>query len=388
MKKFLLIGLILLSTYAQASIRATVNDVPISDYDVNVRYRLLKMQNPNVALFNERAFKRQLLEQLIEEQLKTQEAKKMGLSVPDEEYKQAISYVEKTENIPAGMLTQLLKQNNIPLSAVKNQIYSDLLWMQVLKNNPDAVKEISAKEVAQKKATLMADLKKEGYLVSEIFVYSKENAQKIFEQIQAGAEFPVAAVNYSRALSAKKQGEVGWITRGHYDAAVDRVLQQMKPNELSKPIATKDGYLILFLHEKRPALQSSYVEVLELAQMTFPPALTAKAKEKLSRASGCNGFKKFGEKYAIKGSVRSGFVNEETLPEPVKKLVADAPVKKALGPLTDLVGDTFFMKCSIERKSLLPTDEQIKMQLKMEKVDKLSERLLKEIKRAAVVEYK
>ena len=388
MKKFLLIGLMLFTTYAHASIRATVNDVPISDYDINVRYKLLKVQNPNVALFDERAFKKQLLEQLIEEQLKTQEAKRLGLSVPDEEYKQAVRYVEKSENIPAGTLSQVLKQNNIPLSAVKDQIYSDLLWMQVLKNNPDAVREISNQEVAQKKASMIADLKKEGYYVSEIFVYSKENAQKIFEQIQAGGEFSVAAVNYSRALSAKKQGEVGWITKGHYEAVVDQVLQQMQAGQVSQPIATKNGYLILLLHEKRPAVASPNVEVLELAQITFLPSLTEKAKDKLSRASGCNGFKKFGEKYAIQGSVRSGFVSEESLPDPVKKLVADAPLKKALGPLTDLMGSTFFMKCSVEQKSLLPSNEQIRVQLKMEKVDKLSERLLKEIKRVAVVEYK
>lgn len=388
MKKFIWLGLMLFSTYAQASIKATVNDVPISDYDVNVRYKLLKMQNPTVSLFDEKTFKKQLLEQLIEEQLKTQEAKRLGLSVPDEEYQQAVRYVEKSENIPAGTLTQVLKQNNIPVSAVKNQIYSDLLWMQVLKSNPDAVKEISGKEVAQKKATMIADLKQEGYLVSEIFVYNKETASSIIKQIQQGAEFPVAAVNYSRALSAKKQGEVGWITKGHYEPAVDQVLRQMEAGQLSKPIATKNGYLILFLHEKRPALTSTEMEVLQLAQMTLPPSLTAKAKDKLSRASGCNGFKKFGEKYAIAGSVRSGFVNPETLPEPVKELVDGAPLKKALGPLTDVVGGTFFMKCSVEKRSLLPTDEQIKVQLKMDKVDKLSERLLKEIKRVAVVEYK
>lgn len=373
---------------AEASIRAVVNDVPISDYDVDVRYRVLKLQNPAIEKFDVKVFKKQLLEQLIDEQLKMQEAKRLGLSVPDEEYAQAVKYIETSGNIGVGNLTEILKQNNIPVSAVKNQIHSDLLWMQVLKNNPDAVKDVSAQEIANKRAQLSADLKKEGYYVSEIFVYDKNSAQKLFEQIQEGAEFPVVAMNHSQALSAKKQGEVGWIAKGHYDGAVDRILQQMEPGQLSKPIATKGGYLLLFLHEKRPALTSSEVEILELAQMTFPPALTAKAQDKLSRASGCNGFKKFGEKYALKGSVQSGFVYRDALPDAIKDLVSEAPVKKALGPVLTPAGDTFFMKCSVQKKSLLPTKEQIKVQLKMEKVDKLSERLMKEIKRTAVVEYK
>ena len=183
-KKTLFILMLSVVFSVEASIRAVVNDVPISDYDVDVRYRILKMQNPAVEKFDTKVFKKQLLEQLIDEQLKLQEAKRLGLSVPDEEYAQAVKYIEANENIPAGGLTAVLKQNNIPLSAVKNQIHSDLLWMQVLKNNPDAVKDISDSEIAQKKAQLFSDLKKEGYYVSEIFVYDQESAQKIFTQIQ------------------------------------------------------------------------------------------------------------------------------------------------------------------------------------------------------------
>ena len=46
------------------------------------------------------------------------------------------------------------------------------------------------------------------------------------------------------------------------------------------------------------------------------------------------------------------------------------------------------MKCGETKQSVLPSDEMIKSALEMEKMDELSEKLLRQVKRYVVVEYK
>ena len=98
--------------------------------------------------------------------------------------------------------------------------------------------------------------------------------------------------------------------------------------------------------------------------------------------------KEFAKENAIKESVKSGMISPEQLPRELKEILAEAPIKKVIGPIQTPDSDLFFMKCKITNKKVIPSDDELRMRLETEKMEQLSERLLKNAKRFSVVEMK
>ena len=63
-------------------------------------------------------------------------------------------------------------------------------------------------------------------------------------------------------------------------------------------------------------------------------------------------------------------------------------MKTVIGPVRRQDIDIFFMKCSVENKKILPDDAVLKAQIENEKMEALSDKVLKSVKRYAVIEYK
>ena len=131
------------------------------------------------------------------------------------------------------------------------------------------------------------------------------------------------------------------------------------------------------------------VPVWELAQAVLPPSSRALAgAQGLPMAAGCDGFMKRVSPEAVAGSVRRGLVAPDQLPDELKRLLAPAQVETVAGPVQTPAGQLFLMKCAVMEKSLMPADDEIRQQIMMERLGKLSDQLLKEARRQAVIERK
>ena len=79
-------------------------------------------------------------------------------------------------------------------------------------------------------------------------------------------------------------------------------------------------------------------------------------------------------------------VSPEQLPRELKNILQDAPNKKVIGPIQTPDADLFFMKCQTIQKKVIPSDDELKMQLEAQAMEELSEKLLRNAKRFAVIE--
>lgn len=129
---------------ADQMIVALVNDEPISAYDVSQRTRFIAMtsgQKPTAAL------RKKVIKELIEERLKLQEAKKLGVSVTDERINQTLEGIAKRNKMPLNKLVAGLKQAGVNVRTFKDRIKVALLWRQVVQRKFRHQVSVSATQV-------------------------------------------------------------------------------------------------------------------------------------------------------------------------------------------------------------------------------------------------
>lgn len=130
--------------FADQMIVALVNDEPISAYDVSQRMRFLAMtsgQKPSKAL------RKKVVEELIEERLKFQEAKKLGVSVSDEQITQTLEGIAKRNKMPMSRLVAGLKQSGVNIRTFRDRIKAALIWRQVVQRKFRHQVSVSAAQV-------------------------------------------------------------------------------------------------------------------------------------------------------------------------------------------------------------------------------------------------
>ena len=107
----------------------------------------------------------------------------------------------------------------------------------------------------------------------------KALADKLYEQISAGAVFSSVARQFSQGSSAATGGDVGWILAGELAPEISNVLQHMDTSTISTPIRTGDGYYIVGLRDKRVVAYGDVSKVKVRLGQAVKSATTSEAIE-------------------------------------------------------------------------------------------------------------
>lgn len=397
MKKiiFAVIGL-LMGITAQAwafEIVATVNDEVISDYDVDMRLKMMQvlMKTP----VTEQA-SRQVLDTLILEKVKKHEAAAKGIALEDGDIQDGLSYLEKQNGMEPGSLQKILKEEGVSFDTLENQITADLLWLKVLRSENEKPPVVTDREVNERIEEIKKEMMKPAYLLAEIYLpfgadqtAAEKQAQSLFERVVNGEVFPELAAQFSKGKTASAGGDLGWVPAGSLEKAVDDILSQMEPGQMSKPVKGKEGYYLILMRDKQKALTSTDVEAWSIAQFLLPKGQVKLVAEQLAKTDGNpQAFTSLAMKEGLKGSGLMPEMPVPRMPDQLYDLLKDAPMKKIVGPIDAEDFDLFLMKCDRRTVSVLPKAEMVKKQLEMEKMEQKSEEMLQELKKKAVIERK
>ena len=389
MKKLLMSTLCLMAFSASAgNLSAIVNDVAVSDWDVEMHGRLLKAQQPSVyADMPQKQLKKVALENLIEELLKAQKGKELNLSLTDKEVDDAIIHLEQQNGMSVGGLKRLLDEEGVSMGALRKQVYADLMWLQYVRSKSDVVQnQVPTPAIKARLKEIKADMAKPSFTVAEIIVPTLDEAQSIWEELQSGAStFPDLARQFSKAKSAKSGGHVGQITENHYGKEVAPILHEMPVGQLSRPLAVKGGYALIVMIDKKLPVTTDSVMLWELAQ---GGQKEGEKFDKIMATKNCDAFTKALKKEGVPESIQRGWTDPNQLPDELRDLMTPVAVNEVVGPVRVPQGQLFFMKCDVKSQRVIPTEEEVKQQLEMEQMELLSRRLLEAEKRAAVIEYK
>lgn len=105
-------------------------------------------------------------------------------------------------------------------------------------------------------------VEKERAKIRQITVATEEDAQRIRQELENGADFvELAKENSIDPHAANKSGDPGYIERGRMSAELDKVIFNLEVGGISDPVKTKLGYHIIKLEEKKEASTREFYEV-------------------------------------------------------------------------------------------------------------------------------
>jgi peptidyl-prolyl cis-trans isomerase SurA len=110
---------------ADSTIRVTVNDEPITSYDISQRLLLMKIAG-------EKGGEKAAIDQLINETLELKDAKAHGINVPDARVNAAFASIADRMKLTPDKLTKALGSAGIAAETLKRRIRVQMAWSQLV----------------------------------------------------------------------------------------------------------------------------------------------------------------------------------------------------------------------------------------------------------------
>jgi len=250
-----------------------------------------------------------VLDSLEDDKLRRQCANLFGIIVTEKDIDDKVSDIAKNNGYSVSDLAEKLKSAGISMKSFKEHIKSKMIFQLIAQSFAER-KNISKEEFEEVKAEEKSKLNSERYCVAEIFRYSKDSINQIFNLIKNGFNFQILSETFSQNICSGDKDFMKWIRVDSFEPEVIKAIKNLNPGECSGIIETKAGYKIILLIDKAQAgkygtLDSKY-KILE-AKMKYRGALfteqdTKKTDEQLQKflnISNSEKFKNFCKKYAI-----------------------------------------------------------------------------------------
>jgi peptidyl-prolyl cis-trans isomerase SurA len=170
--------------FAQSSIRVVVNGEVITSYDISQRARLLP-------LFGVKGGEKAATDQLIDDVLKVQAAKKGGIVVSEAQVDAAYANLGKERKLSAKQLTQQLESMGIAGETMKRWVKVQMTWQQLIQARVRKEGQVKSSDIMSamlEKGSPDAITVTEYMLQQIIFVVPSGSPPNVFAQRRREAE--------------------------------------------------------------------------------------------------------------------------------------------------------------------------------------------------------
>ena len=242
-------------------IAAIVNDDVVSIFDLQARMHVvIASSGIRPSRSTQQRLKQQVLRTLIDERLQLQEAKKRNVSITKRNIQAAMATLERQNNIEPGKFNSFLRAKRLPKTAIFSRIRAQIAWTKLIRRRLVPRVTISDDEISEVLARLKESKGQTEYRISELFLpvdnarqesAIKKTAQRLADELRAGARFPAVARQFSAAASASTGGDLGWIQESVLNEDLAGVIPKMKQGTVAGPIRTTSGFQIYRLAAAR-----------------------------------------------------------------------------------------------------------------------------------------
>ncbi len=236
---------------------AKINQEIITNIDLDFEKKYLITLNPNLKKLDQKRIIEYAKNSLINERIKKIEIEKK-------------SKVEANENLLSRVITDIysgigfsslsdfenyLLQNEVDIQKVKKKISIEIAWN-------DLIVKTFANEIEINRNLMMKELEKfdkkkvDNLLISEIVftINDKKELVTKYQEIKQSINeigFEETARIYSLSDSKKSGGNLGWIYKNQLSKEIKDGLNKIKVGDLTEPIVTSGGFLILKLNDMK-----------------------------------------------------------------------------------------------------------------------------------------
>lgn len=388
-----------------------VNDSPISLYDLKQRV-LLFMMSSGARQFSEQDqqyLNQQALQSLVDDKLRTQEARKYKTIISKSEQEQSFATYAQQMRLTPQQLEDQLNRVGIRKESMLKQIEASLAWEQVVGGLLMPQVSISDEEIYAILDRMTGNKGQQEYNPLEIFLLVTENDQRedtriaalrIVEQLRDDTSFQLMARQFSQSTTSAVGGDLGWLMKSQINAEIISTIETLETGQISDPIETEDGFYIIQLAGKRQILTASetdahidlqhlFFEVSDKAQSDELEALEQTISAAAAKIENCENLEEQGKKLGAKETGSLGTLAISDLPKNLHQIILDLEIGRATAPVKEENGYRVFVVCDRKAPTIrMPDYDSVEGTLSQQRVGLIARRHLRDLRRDAIIDYK
>jgi peptidyl-prolyl cis-trans isomerase SurA len=389
---------------------AVVNDSVITGTDVDHRVAMIIALNdykPSAADLEH--LKLQVLRSLIDETLQIQEAKTQEITISAPEIDQSFDRVARNFGKSRTEFSAYLRSVGASDRTLRRQIEGELAWNRLLRRKVTPFVNVSDDEVKGILDRLKASQGIEEFHLKEIYLSAPpgreaevaDAGKKMIDQMRGGAPFEYFAGNFSEASTRARQGDLGWVRLTSLPEQLQSAATQLDIGQIAGPIGVPGGFSILYLVDKRKigaadprdaklSLRQIAIKFVPGTTQAQATARTSAFATELQKIRGCGGVAQVASDIGAE-VVDNDSVTIRQLPPQLQDIMLKLQVGESTPPFgSPEEGVRALVLCGRDdpQSANLPTADQIQSGLEDQRVNLRAQRMLRDLRRDAVVEYR
>lgn len=260
----LMLGALAAPLSAQAAtIQVTVNETAITDTQIAQRAQLLRLEGRGSSASNRLATARQ---ELIDEQLKLQEAERLGIVVTEAEVDDAVVQLAQGMRISTDNLNRVLTENGANPQVLRDRLKAQLAWQRISRQVIAPRVQFSELELEQQAAAQLDD--KDGYdyvLKQVLFIIAPGSNQSQSQRTAQANQYRNSfqgcdsAVELSLSYTDAAVLDVGRRHATQLPDAIAEELARLQVGGITQPRVGEDGVSMLAVCSKAEARDLTFV---------------------------------------------------------------------------------------------------------------------------------
>ncbi|MFK7857325.1 MAG: peptidylprolyl isomerase [Granulosicoccus sp.] len=258
-------------------IRAVVNEGVVLDSDLKAAVAFYKQQAqsnsqsiPADDIINER-----LLDQLINQEVRRQHARQLGVSVDPGSVNRAIEQIARNNNMDTFRFRETIREQGIDYDEFRQNVEEELLLQRLIERDVQSRIRVSQQEIDDFVDAAKNDVaERQRYRISHILIAvpstaddaqlaeATTRANAVLASLRAGENFAQVAAASSDGVRALDGGDLGWRTLQELPEFVATAVSEMRVDELAGPLRSENGLHVIQLADKQTGDLTTQAETL------------------------------------------------------------------------------------------------------------------------------
>jgi peptidyl-prolyl cis-trans isomerase SurA len=277
----ILVGLVLLAAApaAAATVKISVNGTPITDVQIAQRLALMKLEH--------RSGQKAAMDELVNEALEIQEAKRLGFEISDSDVDGAFVQLARNLRLSSSNLTKVLTDNGVGMQTLRDRLRANLAWSKVSATAISARVTVSEADIDKEAKTKLTASNSFDYILKEVLFLTVKGGPSAAARTAQANKYRAAfkgcdsAVQESLSYTDAAVRDVG---RRHATQLPDPIAQELSKlnvGGITKPRVVENGVSMFAVCSKEVSTDTTYL-ANELRQSAGNGALKAEADKYLA----------------------------------------------------------------------------------------------------------
>lgn len=237
-----------------ATIKVSVNGTPITDFQIAQRIKLLQLEG--------RGGTKAATDELIDEALMLQEAKRLNITISDAQVSDAVLGVARNIKVSVDKLGQILTQNGVSIETLRDRLRAALAWNQVTQQAIMPRVQLSDVELEKQAAAKLDQSNSFDYILKEVIFVGANASGRTADanRYRKGFQGCDNAVQLSLSYTDAAVIDVGRRHATQMPEAIAKELAGLNVGGITKPRVVETGVSMLAVCAKTVAEDTSFIK--------------------------------------------------------------------------------------------------------------------------------